>query len=123
MLPNECVRYRVQKINMRSEWRSSPTILRTSCVMVTLISSCVSCVYDEYVDDKEYSYYDGEGDHAGPPPASRNASQEPTKPVAEELHELKHLTKNLLYKVNANRENLKALNARINNMEKKAKSK
>ena len=51
MLPNECVRYRVQKINMRSEWRSSPTILRTSCVMVTLISSCVSCVYDEYVDE------------------------------------------------------------------------
>ena len=83
-------------------------------------SSYLNNNYDEYVDDKEYSYYD-EGDHARP--ASRNASQEPTKPVAEELHELKHLTKNLLDKVNANRENLKALNARINNMEKKAKSK
>ena len=77
---------------------------------------------DEYNDVKEYSYYD-EGDHSGPPPASRNATQEPIKLVAEELHEMKHLTKNILDKVNANRENLKALNARINNMEKQAKSK
>ena len=78
---------------------------------------------NEYNDVTEYySYYD-EGDHPGPPPASRNASQEPIKLVAEELHEMKHLTKNILDKVNANRENLKALNARINNMEKQAKSK